>query len=187
MLFSNVGKITSVKGEVYILRDSKQILAKSGTILILKDQVQTMKKAKALVLFNDNTSITVGKNSLLAVNEFVMDFKTPSNSKTNFGFIQGIFRTITGKIGKINPKGFKIKTKTASIGIRGTTLDTSVKILPDGREEVSVAFLKGYGIITSDTTGISTTVNTGEKASIKPGVETKSQKGALAETRQMNQ
>ena len=126
--FANVGKITAVKGEVYIIRDTKQIVATSGSILELKDQVQTKQKAKALVLFNDNTSITVGNNSLLSVNEFVMDLKTPSKSKTNFGFGKGVFRTITGKIGKINPKGFKIKTKSASIGIRGTIF--SVKITP---------------------------------------------------------
>ena len=125
---SNVGKITALKGEVYIIRDSKQINAKSGSVLILKDQIKTQNKARALILFNDNTSITVGNNSTLSVNEFVMDLTHPKKSKTNFGFGNGIFRTITGKIGKVNPQGFKIKTKSASIGIRGTTLDTSVKL-----------------------------------------------------------
>lgn len=183
---ANVGKITAVKGEVHIIRDNKQIVAKSGTILILKDKIQTQKKARALALFNDNTSITVGNSSTLSVNDFVMDLKTPSNSKTNFGFGKGLFRTITGKIGKINPKGFKIKTKSASIGIRGTTLDTSVKILPDGSEEVTVAFIKGYGTITSTLTGIETVVNTGQNANMQADGTTKLGTGPLKETTQIN-
>lgn len=184
---ANIGKITAVKGEVFIIRDAKQIIAKSGSILILKDQVQTKKKAKALVLFKDNTSITVGNNSLLSVNEFVMDLKTPSKSKTNFGFGKGVFRTITGKIGKINPKGFKIKTKSASIGIRGTTLDTSVKILPNGSEQVDVAFLKGHGIITNNNTGVSTPVAKGQNASMNQDGTTQVKQGPLAETKKMNE
>jgi len=183
---ANVGKITAVKGEVHIIRDNKQIVAQSGTILILKDKIQTQKKARALALFNDNTSITVGNSSTLSVNDFVMDLKTPSNSKTNFGFGKGLFRTITGKIGKINPKGFKIKTKSASIGIRGTTLDTSVKILPDGSEEVTVAFIKGYGTITSTLTGIETVVNTGQNANMQADGKTKLGTGPLKETTQIN-
>ncbi len=185
--FASIGKITAVKGEVYIIRDTQQIVAKSGSLLELKDQVQTKKKAKALVLFNDSTSITVGNNSTLSVNEFVMDLKNPKKSKTNFGFGKGVFRTITGKIGKINPKGFKIKTKSASIGIRGTTLDTAVKILPSGAEQVDVAFLKGHGIITSDITGIATPVKTGQNASMNQNGETKVQEGPLKETKQMDE
>ena len=186
-VFANVGKITALKGQVYIIRDSKQITAKTGSILNLKDKIETKNKARALVLFNDNTSITVGNNSILSINEFVMDFENPKNSKTNFGFGKGIFRTITGKIGKVNPKGFKIKTKSASIGIRGTTLDTSVKILADGTEKVSVAFIKGHGFITSDILGIEIAVNTGENANILQNGQHTLNKGALIETQKLNQ
>lgn len=164
--FANVGKITAVKGEVYIVRDAQQIVAKSGSILELKDKVQTKAKAKALVLFNDNTSITVGNNSSLSVNEFVMDLKTPSKSKTSFGFGKGVFRTITGKIGKINPSGFKIKTKSASIGIRGTIFEVTITpknlvmdvqsgatwLLPD-TQQIPTEVPEGSVLIFDDTTG----------------------------------
>jgi len=186
-VFANVGKITAVKGEVYILRDAQKIVATSGSILILKDQLQTLKRSRALVLFNDNTSITVGKSSLLSVNEFVLDVKTPSRSKTNFGFGKGLFRTITGKIGKINPKGFKIKTKSASIGIRGTILDTSVQELPDGTEQVDVAFLYGHGVITHDENGIEIPVAKGQNARMQEDGQVIVRQGALRETPQMDE
>ena len=155
--YASVGKITSVKGEVYIQRDAKVVVAKSGTILELKDVIKTKNNAKALILFKDKTSITMGNNSSLSVNEFVMDLKNPSKSKTNFGFGKGIFRTITGKIGKINPKGFRIKTKSASIGIRGTIF--TVEITP---KDLVMAVQSGATWILPDNQQIPTEVLEGE-------------------------
>ena len=128
LLFASVGKITSIKGEVYIDRENKQISARSGSVLELKDKIITKDASKALLLFNDKTSITVGKNSTLAVQKYVFDLNTPTNNKASFGFGNGIFRTITGKVGKLNPKGFTIKTSSATIGIRGTIFQ--VKVTP---------------------------------------------------------
>ncbi|MEA3383715.1 MAG: FecR family protein, partial [Campylobacterota bacterium] len=127
---ANVGKITAIKGEVYIDRDSKKIVASVGSILQLKDVIKTENKSKALILFNDKTSITIGKKSTLTVEDYVFDTINPKKSKATFGFGQGVFRTITGKIGKLNKDKFKIKTSTASIGIRGTNF--IVKVSPDG-------------------------------------------------------
>ena len=128
--FANVGKITAIKGKVFIDRDSKQITAKVGSILELKDKIVTKKKSRALVLFKDKTSITVGKSSILEVQTFVFDTVTPAKSEAGFKFGKGVFRTITGKIGKLNRKRFQIKTSTASIGIRGSVGTTVVK--PNG-------------------------------------------------------
>ena len=132
ILFANVGKITAIKGEVYIDRHNKQILAKAGSPLQLKDIIKTKKRSKALILFNDKTSITVGKESTLTVQDYVFDLVNPKKSKATFGFGQGVFRTITGKIGKLNRDKFKIKTSTASIGIRGTNF--IVRVAPDGMQ-----------------------------------------------------
>ncbi|MEA3512769.1 MAG: Ig-like domain-containing protein, partial [Campylobacterota bacterium] len=131
--FANVGKITAIKGEVYVQRAAEQKTATIGLILEIDDKIITKKKSKALILFNDNTSITIGKSSNMDIKSFVYDQKVASNNKAEFGFGQGVFRTITGKIGKLNKSKFKIKTSTASIGIRGTVFDVVVndKGVPD--------------------------------------------------------
>lgn len=127
ILYASVGKITATKGEVFISRDGKQITATKGSLLELQDSIITKENSKALVLLNDKTSITVGKNSNLGIEDFVLDVQKPSKSKATFKFGKGIFRTITGQIGKINKDKFKIKTKSASIGIRGTVFVVEVK------------------------------------------------------------
>ena len=88
-LFANIGKITGIKGEVYIDRDNDQIVAKVGSILELKDKVVTKDSSKALLLFNDQTSITVGKNSSLEVQKYVFNTQQTANNEAQFKFGQG--------------------------------------------------------------------------------------------------
>lgn len=181
-LFANIGKITALRGDVIIQRDTKQIKAKVGSTLDLKDTLITKDKSKALLLFNDKTSITVGKNSTMNMKSFVYDLQQPSKDKATFKFAKGLFRTITGQIGKINKKKFKIKVKSASIGIRGTVFDvavskdaTKVGVVQGGIYYVDSTTMKsfdvkkGENLVYDDTTG-------GVKISV----------GNLKETKQMD-
>lgn len=164
ILFANIGKITAVKGTVIVERGVEKLKGKSGLILKVNDVIITKKRSRAIILFNDNTSITVGKNSKLSVNDFVLDVKKPKKSKANFGFGKGIFRTITGKIGKLNPDGFKLKTKSASIGIRGS--DGTTIVSADGG--VKHVTNSGGFILTDDATGKSVDIPKGSTGSITP-------------------
>ena len=46
----------------------------------------------------------------------------PIFAKSEFNVSKGAFHAITGQIGKVNPEKFKLKTKNATIGIRGTEI-----------------------------------------------------------------
>jgi|GEM_PF-1986805 len=116
-VFANVAKMSAVKGEVSIVRGDNTILAKSGTPILEKDIIKTKKRSKAQLIFKDETVITVGRNSEFKVEEYKFD---GAKSKTTLKASRGFFKAITGKIGKVAPNKFKIKTKTATIGIRGT-------------------------------------------------------------------
>jgi len=139
-IFANIGKITAIKGDVLIERNSQIFSAKLGMFVEQNDTVKTKTNARTQLVFTDNTIISIGKNSVFSIQEYLFESKKPVVAKFKFG--NGIFKTITGKIGKINPKKFILKTKTASIGIRGTIvgIDSSEKgdiiIIPQGIVEV---------------------------------------------------
>ncbi|WP_419764988.1 MAG: FecR family protein [Arcobacter sp.] len=122
ILFASIGQITALVGEIKISRDSKELLAKLGEELEKNDVINSSKGAKAQITLDDNTIITIGQNSTLNIFDYVFDESKPKDSKASFGFMKGSFKSITGKIGKINKDRFKLKTKSASIGIRGTTI-----------------------------------------------------------------
>lgn len=122
-LFASVGKISAVNGDVSIVRAAKTIKAVAGAALEEKDTLKSTKGSAAQLVFNDNTVITVGSATVFSVEEYVFNDKEP---KARFNVGEGSFKAITGKIGKIAPDKFKLETKTATIGIRGTHILGSI-------------------------------------------------------------
>lgn len=155
LLFAGIGKFTLIEGDVTL--DQKKASLKSE--ILKKAVIQTAKNARAKVRFNDNTLITIGENSRFKVEEFINDTKP----KANFRFFSGKFKAVTGKIGKVAPQRFKLKTNTMIIGIRGTVV---VFDLNNKREIVGVE--KGSVGVTSLLDGRSVILNAGER--VKNGI-----------------
>ena len=162
--FANIGKIVALRGNVNIIRDNninKNI--KIGFELEKNDTIKTGKKAKLQIIFNDETVITIGKKSEFKTYDYFYK-KGNKKPKASFGFLGGTFKSVTGKIGKIAKNRFKLKTRTASIGIRGTTVVGTVT--DDGDK---IACTSGAIVVTSITTGVSVSVPAGKITTIKKG------------------
>ena len=121
-LFADIAKVTAMKGKATLVRGNETIEVVVGLKLKEKDVINTQDKTRVQFIFKDKTIVTIGKNALFSIYEYLHDTNEPKNSKVNLGFIKGTFKAITGQIGKMNPNKFKLKTKTATIGIRGTTV-----------------------------------------------------------------
>ncbi len=71
------------------------------------------------MIFKDNTRISVGPNSKLEIEKYLFE---PANNQE--GFVTNLSKVSieckTGLISKVNPKAFKVKVKTATMGICGT-------------------------------------------------------------------
>lgn len=116
-LFANtVATITALKGNVKI-QNERITQAILGEKLQEKDSVITAQKSKVQIVFKDETVVTIGKNSHFSIQKYI---DSATNPVVEFQLLQGAMRTITGKIGKIAPNKFKVHTRTATIGIRGT-------------------------------------------------------------------
>ena len=162
VLEAAIGKFVAVSGDVSIERAEKVIAVKTGIEVEESDIVRSGSEGKAQLLFSDNTVITIGKSSELKLAEF--SFGEGKEPKAQFNFATGTFRSITGKIGKVAPKSFKLKTKTATIGIRGTGI--LGQITP---EEEKIACTQGAISVTSLGTGQSVDVPSGQITSVEPG------------------
>jgi hypothetical protein len=124
ILANDIGTITAFKGKASIKRDNVLIPLTLGTKLQEKDEIITENRTKVQIIFKDETIITIGKNSNFSINDYFYE-EANSKPRAEFGIFRGAMRTITGQIGKIAPKKFKVITKTSSIGIRGTNFTVS--------------------------------------------------------------
>ncbi|RXK07593.1 FecR family protein [Halarcobacter ebronensis] len=156
-LFGSIGSISTIEGKVEIQRQNSLIQAQVNSEIERYDIITTGKDSIARIVLNDNTLITIGKESALNIEEYVFDEKDSSKNETNFNFFKGAFKSVTGKIGKINPSKFKLKTKSATIGIRGTTII--------GNQE-RIIVLEGSVLVTSQNKSV--IVNSGQYTNTLP-------------------
>lgn len=159
-LWAAVGQIAALRGTLNIERDGNMITAKIGTSLEKQDTLKTGDNSKAQLLFNDDTSITMGKNSELKVEKYFFEGGNAA-SNAEFGMLKGFFKSVTGKMGKISPDKFKLKTKNATIGIRGTHILASIQ---DDIEKIACT----QGAIYVEALGASVDVMAGEITEVLP-------------------
>jgi hypothetical protein len=119
ILANEVALVKKLKGSAHVLREGKEVAVEVGTKLFEKDIIFTNPQSSLGLIFNDNTRISVGAKSEFSIEKYLF---VPSENKEAFvsNLSTGSMECITGLIAKINPDAFKIKAKTATMGIRGT-------------------------------------------------------------------
>ena len=128
-LWANIGNIMALKGSAEVERVGEKLKATNGMELLEGDILVTQKRSRVQVMLKDSTVITIGANSSFSFLEY--SFDGTKNSKVTMRANRGFFRSVTGKIGQVAPARFKVKTASATIGIRGTDFSGNVA---EGRE-----------------------------------------------------
>lgn len=119
-----VGRIALLRGKASATEDSRQSrVLNLGAAIYERDQVQTGIKSFAVIAFQDKTRVTLSPMSAFRIEEHEYKPEQPDENNSFFSFLQGGLRLVTGAIGRLNRKAFRVATPTATIGIRGTGFD----------------------------------------------------------------
>jgi hypothetical protein len=164
-LFAQVAKVVALKGDAFVQTEGKDVPITLQTKIYKENVIFTKDNAKVQIIFNDNTVITIGKNSTFKIMDYIFDTKN-QNHKAEFKLMKGAFRIITGTIGKIAPERFKLRSKTATIGIRGTQILSNVEVSGD-----TIYCTEGKITINSILTGKKYTLVAGEYVVLKDNSE----------------
>jgi len=111
-----LGKISVGEGDITIIRDGEEIPYTQGMQIYATDTIQTGNTGVVQIALYDSTVITLGRNANFNFNG--SNYKN-AQPKVQFKILRGAFKFISGRIGKIARRNFKIKTSNATIGIRG--------------------------------------------------------------------
>lgn len=114
-------ELVSKKVKVVIVR---------GTAVTSGDRIVTDAKGLVQLVFSDDTRLVVGPRSSLVIESYLLRSNNSANDFT-VRVLGGSFRMITGNSRK---QAYRIKTPTATIGVRGTEFDFSVQ--RDGTTQV---------------------------------------------------
>jgi OmpA-OmpF porin, OOP family len=118
-LAQDIGKIKTLKGNVWIERGSVRTAAAVGTSLQAKDRIVTDVSSTAGLTLRDNTLLSVGPQSVLEMNRYAFD-TTSHKGEIDASVKRGSISAISGKIAKASPETVKFNTATVTLGVRGT-------------------------------------------------------------------
>ena len=144
---TEAGQIIALSGRV-VATDANQaerVLAIRSPVYV-GDHIQTKPGGRAQVFLLDDTTISLGEESYMVIDEYVYAGK-PQEDSSSMRFLRGVIRNVTGRITAANPSRFHVKTGKAVIGVRGC--DILFDIQPDA-EKIHVLELPPGRQITVD-------------------------------------
>jgi hypothetical protein len=147
----SIGLVIGVQGDAkaVAVNGSERALSLKSPVY-LKDTLRTGAGSKLQIMFNDDSLFSQGENSEIVVDEYVYDPARKDDNSFMLKVIRGISRIITGKITDLNPDRFTVKTRRATIGIRGCELGFSVETNYD--QVYVVRIPQGKRIVIGDVT-----------------------------------
>ena len=116
---TDIGLVKVAKGSVQIQRGATKIPAAVGTALKTQDVVVTGSDGSAGITFTDNSLVSVGPNSVFAIDKYRFDTTTHAGEFEG-NLRQGRLAAVSGKMVKQSPDSMKIRTPSAIMGVRGT-------------------------------------------------------------------
>lgn len=135
---AQVGEVEFARG-VGFAQTPGQVPRTLGKGLSLRegDRLTTSEGASAIIKLDDGTKMTVRPNSEMVVQQYRFKENAPDNTML-MQLVRGGFRAVTGLIAKNAPDAAKIRTSTATIGIRGTDFDARLCLRECGVESSRV-------------------------------------------------
>lgn len=83
-----------------------------------RERIETTGEGSAQIVFRDTSTMTIGRNSAVTIDDFVYD-SNASRGAQGVSVAKGVLRFVGG--GVSHESGAKLNTPTASIGVRGGT------------------------------------------------------------------
>jgi len=177
---ADIGLISEIKGNGEIIRknQSDKLLAELALNIFSNDDVRTG-NGRIAIQFIDDSVIRLTEHSKIVIDEYIFD-PNPEKSTLSLNFVKGTGRFVTGKLKRIKKENIKIRTNSATIGIRGTDFTVSVDetgrslvILlpnPDGTASGEITVSTFAGTVIMNQPFQATMVTVAESAPTKPVV-----------------
>jgi len=118
---SGAGSVTHLSGTLAAKRaDGSTRLLSIASEIREGDELTTQRDTYARLKFADGGEIVMRPDTALQVSSYTYNADKPESDNVVLGLLRGGLRALTGLIGKRNRDAFKVRTTTATIGIRGT-------------------------------------------------------------------
>jgi len=140
-----IGFVEIATGQVSVVRASGALESlHEGGPVYEGDRVETGADSALSITFADESSLSLGENGQMTLDELVYD-PSAGESQATISIAKGVFVFASGLIAKTSPDAMAIKTPVMTIGIRGTKAagradgegsENAVTLLPEEDEAI---------------------------------------------------
>lgn len=123
---SPAGRIKTVTGTAFIVRDNALIPVQAGQLVYEADSLRTGADGKVGVTLKDDTRLALGPSSEVRLERFSYAPGTASLGMV-LKFVRGVTAYVSGRLAKLAPDSIRLETPSAIVGVRGTTLAIRVE------------------------------------------------------------
>ncbi len=113
-----VGQVLRIKGKSEVETEGQTRSLAVASPVHLLDVITTGKQARLVVQLDDGTTLTLGENAELRIDEFVFD--QPGIADRLKLFAGGAFRFTSGRLAKTQDSVIEVSTRVPALGVRGT-------------------------------------------------------------------
>jgi hypothetical protein len=123
---SAAGRIKTVSGPAFIVRDGATIPAQPGQVIFEADTIRTGADGSVGVTLKDDTRLALGPSSEVRLARFLYE---PGNGGLGLvlKFVRGVTAYVSGRMAKLAPESIRLETPAAIVGVRGTSLAIRVE------------------------------------------------------------
>ncbi|MEI7842895.1 MAG: FecR family protein [Gallionellaceae bacterium] len=161
---SIVGTVQKLRGAALTNHQSTSENLSVGMRVLVGDRIMTGTNTRVALKMNDGAILTLGADTEFVISDYRYSQKLQQGS-ASLELLKGAFRAVTGAIGKLKERDFKIKTKVATIGIRGTDFWGGFYF----SQALDVALLDGKGIYVENAAGKVEVITQGDGTTIQTG------------------
>ena len=163
---ANVGRVEFVTGDVTAVSAAGQrrTLAR-GEELSQGDTIHT-NAGRAQIRFSDGAYVSLQPGTEFGIKEYNFDGKTDGTERGFFALLKGAMRAVTGLIGHVDHSKYRIRTPTATVGIRGT--GGLIQVLNDGSTLIRGS--SGIWVLSSPAGSVEVPAGTSAIAPANPGI-----------------
>lgn len=158
---SVAGTVIHAEGAAFVNHRESSGNLSLGSQILVGDHIVTGHNARMGLKMADGAVISLGADTEFAVNDYSYQ-EHAEQGTARLELIKGVFRAVTGAIGKLKERDFKVKTSVGTIGIRGTDFWGGFYF----SQALDVALLGGKGIYIENAAGIIEISKPGDGATV---------------------
>jgi len=163
---ANVGRLEFVTGDVTAVSAAGQHRALArGEELSQGDTIHT-NAGRAQIRFADGAYVSLQPGTEFGIKEYNFDGKADGTERGFFALLKGAMRAVTGLIGHVDHSKYRIRTPTATVGIRGT--GGLIQVLNDGSTLIRGS--SGIWVLSSPAGSVEVPAGTSAIAPANPGI-----------------